>query len=184
MGRPDGALGATIPGDRLRQTGAYPQPPGGKQTTECAVFALDPQGAEAFLGPLRPALETAAAAGGPRAAVDAFFGVVCPGLWRTLSEPLRDKYRANATELFGDLQMPPYQVSQDDLARLSTPCLMISGSESAPVLRGIARIIADSIPGCRFVELMGSDHVTYYERPEEFASAVGDFAGSLGVSAV
>lgn len=171
--------GARIALDVVRR---YPHLVNGAAVSEPPLFALDPDGAAAFIGQVRPLLDQAAAMGGPKAAVDAFFDFVCPGLWRTLTEAQRDNYRANAAELFGDLQMPPYQVSREELGRIRTRSLIIAGSESAPVLRRIARTLADAIPGSQFVELAGSGHVTYYERPKEFAAAVEAFAATLSLS--
>lgn len=56
-------------------------------------------------------------------------------------------YRAKVAELFGDLAMPPYQVTRADLAQIRGPCLVIRGSESDPTLHTIAGILAASIPG-------------------------------------
>ena len=75
------------------------------------------------------------------------------------------------------LQMPPYKVSKEDVGLIRCRCLVIRGSESHPVLRRIAGILAEAIPGCRSLELKGAGHVTYYERPAEFAEAVTAFAG-------
>ena len=119
------------------------------------------------------------AQGGPAAAVDAFFALVCPGFWPSLSEQRRSAYRANATEMFGDLTMPPYEVSQADLARIHVPCLAVSGSQSDPLMRAISATLAQQIPGAREVQLKGSGHVTYAEKPDEFAAAVLDFASQL-----
>lgn len=173
--------GARVVLDVVRR---YPHLLAGAVMSEPPVFGLYPEGAGAVLDELKPLIGQAMETGGPRAAVGAFFEYLCPGLWRTLPEQVRDRYRDNSAELFGDLGMPQYQVSRDDLARIDRPCLVISGSESHPTLQRIARIIAGAIPGCRFVELSGSGHVTYYERPAEFAAAVTSFAeGVTGVNA-
>lgn len=87
----------------------------------------------------------------------------------------RDVYRDNATELLGDLTMPPYQVTREDLAQVHVPCLIMRGSESHPLFRSVAGILAESIPSARLVELEGSGHVTYFKRPDEFAAAVAGF---------
>jgi len=165
--------GARIGLDVVRR---YPQLLAGAVLSEPPALALAPEGAAAFVGALRPILEAAVAKGGPRAAVDAFFDHVCSGLWRRIDDGKRDRYRDNAAELFGDLQMPPYQVTVDDLAAISVPCRIVSGDLSHPVFREIARVLANHIPGAELVELAGSGHVTYAEKPEEFAAAVRDFA--------
>lgn len=75
--------------------------------------------------------------------------------------------------------MPPYALTREDLARIDRPCLVIRGSESDPGLRHIAGVLAESIPRAKLVELAGSGHVTYFERPAEFAAAVGTFVDGL-----
>lgn len=147
--------------------------------SEPPLMALDRVTGDAFVSQIKPALERAMATGGPRAAVDAFFEVVCPGLWRQLSEERRDNpYRANAPELFADLMAPAYQITPDDLRQMRTPSLVISGSESLPHFIHIAAIVAENIPGARLLTLPGSGHVTYAEKPAEFAAAVEAFAMS------
>jgi pimeloyl-ACP methyl ester carboxylesterase len=153
---------------RLVQRAVFSEPP---------LTALDPEGGKAFMQQLRPAIEDAIARGGPRSAVDAFFEIMCPGLWQALPESRRDvPYRANAAALLSDLAMPPYLVTPADLAQIQLPCLVIRGSESAPALRAIAGILAESIPHARLVELQGSGHVTYFEKPAEFAAVIESFA--------
>ena len=125
---------------------------------------------------LQPRIQSAMASGGTRAAVDTFFDYVCPGLWSGLDEQGREPYLANDGELLADLQMPQYGISADDLSRMTTPCVMVSGSESNPVLRRVSLLIADSMPNGRFVEFPGVGHVTYAEAPSEFASVVLSFA--------
>lgn len=169
--------GARVALDVIRR---YPRLVKGAVLSEPPVLALAPDGGKSFVGQIKPAVEAAVARGGPRAAVDAFFEIVCPGLWRALPEERRDvPYRANAAELVGDLGMPPYQISAADLAQLRVPCLMMRGSESDPTLRAIAGILAEGIPGARLVELEGAGHVTYFEKPAEFAAAVSSFAAQV-----
>lgn len=168
--------GARVAVDVLRR---HPQQVLGAVLSEPPLFALDPPGARALVAELGPALDRAVASGGPRAAVDVFFEALCPGLWRDLDEARKDRYRANHVELFGDLQMPLYEISRADLARIDRPCLVVCGSESLALLRNVVAVVASAIPACRVVELAGSGHVTYYERPTEFAAAVADFAGAL-----
>ncbi len=168
--------GARVAFDVVRR---YPLLVRGAVLSEPPLLALDPQGADEFIGALKPRMAQAVAESGPKAGVDAFFEVACPGLWKEIPESTRDHYRANHVELFGDLQMPPYPVSREDLAGIRRPCLVIRGSDSHPALRNVARILADNIPGCQCVELKNCGHVTYYERPAEFAGAVTTFAMGL-----
>lgn len=157
----------------------YPELLRGAALSEPPLFALDPSGAAQIQAELRPRLQQAIAAGGPRAAVDAFFDFICPGLWRAINEERREAYRANAGELMPDLQMPMYQVGRDDLARVRVPCLVVKGDRSHPVLMRIADLLAAGIPGAELVEVRGSGHVTYAEQPAAFADAVRAFAARL-----
>lgn len=141
--------------------------------SEPPIFGLDPeQGGRQIMADLRPPLEAAFHNNDPRAAVDAFFEYMCPGLWRRLDDEGKERYRANHAELLPDLQMPPYAITVQDLGSMKTPCVVVSGSESHPVLRRVARVIAESMPNARLVELAGVGHVTYAEAPEEFAGLV------------
>ncbi|MBI4277867.1 MAG: alpha/beta hydrolase [Armatimonadetes bacterium] len=171
--------GARIGVDVLRR---YPQLVTGAVLSEPPLFALDPEGARAFVAEIKTRLEHAVAAGGSRAAVDAFFDCVCPGLWRTLDEARRERYRANHVELFGDLRMQPYQITPNDLSNTQTPCLVIRGSESHPFLRHVAELLVRALPHARLLELAGAGHVTYAEKPEEFARAVTEFGQRSGAS--
>ena len=168
--------GARVGFDVVRR---YPHLVRGAVLSEPPLTALDPVLARDFLGKVKPAVEAAIARGGPPAAVDAFFGIVCPGLWNVAPEAARDRYRANSREMLGDLQMPEYQVSPSDLTHIRTPCLAVRGSESLPIFRSVIGILADNMPNCQLVELEGSGHVTYFEKPTEFASAVRTFVERL-----
>ena len=162
--------GARIGVDLLRR---YPESFTTAVLSEPPIFGLDPeQGGKQIMADLRPPLEAAFQRRDPRAAVDAFFEYMCPGLWSRLDDEGKEPYRANHAELLPDLQMPPYAITPRDLARVRTPCVVVSGTESHPVLRRVARVIAESMPNARLVELAGVGHVTYAEAPEAFARLV------------
>ena len=151
----------------------------GAVLSEPPLFALDPADAADFLKALKPRVEAAVAEGGPRAAVDAFFDYVCPGLWRQLDQAAREPYRANAVELFGDLQMPAYEITPADLEKFEVPTSIVTGAESHLLFRRVAHVLAEHIPAAELVELAGSGHVTYVERAADFARNVEDFFAQL-----
>jgi pimeloyl-ACP methyl ester carboxylesterase len=166
--------GARIALDLIRR---YPDLVRGAVLSEPPTMALAPDGGKAFMEQVKPAVEGAVARGGPRAAVDAFFEIACPGLWQTLPEERRDvPYRANAVELFGDLSAPQYQITTADLEAMYVPSLIMRGSESHPMFHAITSTLAATMPYAQLLELQGSGHVTYAEKPEEFATAVELFA--------
>lgn len=151
----------------------------GAVLSEPPLFSLDPDAGQAVMRELLPRLEEATATGGPPAAVDAFFALLCPGLWSTIDDVRKDRYRANADIGFTDLRSPSLDVSADDLSAVTIPTLVIAGSDSHPSLRSVAHRLAASLPDVRFVEIEGSGHVTYAERPDDFANAVSVFAAEL-----
>ena len=70
--------------------------------------------------------------------VDAFFSLVCPGLWSTLDDDRKDRYRDNADIGFTDLRSPSLDVTAADLAAVTVPALVIAGDTSHPSLRSVA----------------------------------------------
>lgn len=144
--------------------------------SEPPIFSLDPAAGQAFMTEVAAVVRPAAETGGPPAAVDAFFPLVCPGLWSQLDETAKDRYRANGPMMLAEFASPPYQLALNDITGIALPCLVIAGTESHPALRGIAAALVHALPDARFIELVGSGHVTYAERPDEFARAVAAFA--------
>lgn len=150
----------------------------GAVLSEPPVGALAPGTWAAMTAELRPKVGQAAESGGPRAAVDAFFEYLCPGLWPAIDEKAKDRYRDNDAMLFADLGMPAYQVTPADLASVELPVLCVTGTRSHPALIEPIRVIASAIPDARLLELP-CGHVTYAEQPAEFAQAVAEFAAGL-----
>jgi pimeloyl-ACP methyl ester carboxylesterase len=156
---------------RLLRGAVFGEPP---------LFSLDPEAGRAFVSPLIPHLDEAIATGGFRAGVDAFFSFVCPGLWSSIDDAAKERYRANGEIGFTDLRAPSLVVGPADLATVTVPALVIAGTASHPSFRSIARRLAAALPDARFVELEGSGHVTYAERPDDFAHALSVFAAEVG----
>lgn len=147
--------------------------------SEPPLFSLDPQAGAAVMAELAPAVERAAAEGGPARGVDAFFSLMCPGLWSILDEARKDRYRANADIGFADLRGPAVAIGASELAGVTVAALVVAGTTSHPSLRSVAAQLAAALPDGRLLELEGSGHVTYAERPAEFAVAVAAFAAEL-----
>ncbi|MTD54559.1 alpha/beta fold hydrolase [Amycolatopsis pithecellobii] len=147
--------------------------------SEPPILSLEPEAGQAFMAEIAAAVRPAADAGGPAAAVDAFFPLVCPGLWSQLDETAKDRYRTNGPMMLAEFAGQPYQFGRDDAATIPLPCLVLAGTDSHPALRAIAGTLARALPDTRFVELDGSGHVTYAERPDEFAGVVAAFAAEV-----
>jgi len=157
----------------------HPELLAGAVVSEPPIFSLEQSAGDALMAEIGAVVGPAAASEGPRGAVDAFFALVCPGLWSALDEATKDRYRANAHMMLAEFGGPRYHLSVEDLSAVAVPALVITGAESHPALRSIARILACGLPDARFVELHGSGHVTYAERPDEFARAVVAFSTEL-----
>jgi 3-oxoadipate enol-lactonase len=147
--------------------------------SEPPLFSLDPPAGHVAMAELAPRVEHALATAGSRAAVDAFFSFACPGLWSMIDDTRKDRYRANADIGLTDLRSPSLDVGPAELSAVTTPALVIAGSTSHSTFRSIASQLAAALPDARFVELEGSGHVTYAERPDDFARAVSVFAAEL-----
>ena len=156
----------------------------GAAFSEPPIFSLAPEAGQAFMTEVAAAVRPAAESGGSAAAVDAFFSLACPGLWSSLDETRKDRYRGNAAMMFAEFDGAPYLLSTDDVARITLPCLVIAGTDSHPALRAIAGTLVRALHDARFVELAGSGHVTYAERPDDFAAAVAAFASELSEAAL
>jgi 3-oxoadipate enol-lactonase len=155
-------------GDQLR----------GAVLSEPPLFSLDDQARDAAMAELGPVVGLAAS-GGLRSAVDAFFSLMCPGLWSSIDESRKESYRANAEIGFTDVRSQTLQITPAELAAVRVPSLVIAGDASHPALRSIARRLAAGLPDARFVELADCGHVTYAEQPEAFARVVSTFAAEL-----
>jgi pimeloyl-ACP methyl ester carboxylesterase len=164
--------GARITLDLIRRR---PDVVRGAVLSEPPVGALAPEAFAAMIATVAPQVQTAAQTDGPRAAVDAFFAALCPGLWSEIDETTKDRYRDNAPMLFADLAMPSYAITRDDIAAIAVPTLVLAGTRSHPALRSAAHTLAQWLPDARFLEL-DCGHVTYAERPAEFGRAVAAFA--------
>ena len=141
---------------------------------EPTLLGLDMEGA-GRLGAMKPEMEKAAAAGGPRAAVDAFYGLACAQFWATLDEAGREPFRANFAGMFEDLQMPPYILAEADLSSIQTPALLLVGTDSAPFFRRVAELMCVRMPRAKLLQVSGSGHVVFAEKPDFCAQAIADF---------
>jgi pimeloyl-ACP methyl ester carboxylesterase len=165
--------GARIGVDVVRRHGALVR---GAVLSEPPIFSLLPDRGAGFMADVKPALEAAST---PEAAVDAFFMKVDPAVWEALPEPRKDRFRANHDDLFGDLQMPTYAPSVEDLAQIDVPVRVLRGERSRAEFRVVAEILAAAIPTAELVEVRGASHATYFHAPEAFAEAVRSFTLAL-----
>lgn len=78
-----------------------------------------------------------------------------------------------------DRPRPPAQRHIDRLGEIEAPSLVMVGDEDMPDFRQIARVLRGGIAGSEFVELPNAGHMSMWERPDEFLSAVLPFLRSV-----
>jgi 3-oxoadipate enol-lactonase len=148
--------------------------------SEPPIVSLEPAQGRQFMAEIAAAVRPAAEAGGPRAAVDAFFPLVCGGLWLQLDDSAKDRYRANGPMMLAEFAGQAYQPSVSDIAGITLPCLVIAGTESHPALRAIAAALARALPNTRFTELAGSGHVTSLDHQVTWLAAPASILQAAG----
>jgi 3-oxoadipate enol-lactonase len=124
----------------------------------------------AWFGPPDPWLERAATvrADGIAAVSEGVLGrwftdAIDPGLrarMKTMLEATPPEGYAAATEVVAHLDL------RDDLAKITAPTLVLSGSEDPATPPPVGRKLAEGIPGADFVEVPGAAHLGNVERPD------------------
>lgn len=93
---------------------------------------------------------------------------------RAFVEESSDMGNADALKLF-NANVPDLL---PDLARISTPTLVVAGEDDFICGPDSAREIAGAIPGARLELIPGAGHFTYVEQPEAFRAALLPFLAS------
>ncbi len=156
----------------------------GEVFAEPPIVTLDPDAGRVWLTELAGAVRPAVEADDPVAAVNAFFSTFAPDFWAAIDEPARERYRANGSAFLAELTAPTYDLRPNELAAVDLPALVLTGENSHPALHALAAALADNLPDVRRVELPGAGHVTYGDRPAEFARVVAEFADEAADSAL
>lgn len=170
------SAGAVIAAELLCR---YPGVSRGAVLSEPPLFSIDPAAGISLRSAIAPRIDDAIAQGGPSAAADAFFEYVCGEYWPRLSEEGKTRYRDNAPLLFATLTATASDVNLDELAAIQVPILLVSGSDTLPWAKSVMHVLAENLPMARSVELQGAGHVSYADRPQEFAEEVAAFADGL-----
>ncbi len=88
-----------------------------------------------------------------------------------LSAPVRETFEQYLTSEDGP--------AAARVAQFNVPTLVLVGSEDIVVTPGVAKIVAQLVPGARLEVVADAGHSVYFERPEEFNRLVGDFFASI-----
>jgi pimeloyl-ACP methyl ester carboxylesterase len=67
------------------------------------------------------------------------------------------------------------------LRSIRAPTLVLCADNDHFIPAHLSKIIADAIPGARYLEIPGGGHIPFIEKPEDSARAVIDFVSSLAV---
>ncbi len=173
----------------------FPELLRGTVLAEPGLYSLDPEGGPAFLSGLRSRIQPLLAGPDKRRVMDGLIEYIDPAAWATLAQYRREQYRDNYAALLRELQTarvsaapPPVRtpaatVSSDDLRSVRVPCLVLVGSNSHATFKTIARALAAGIPEAELVEVEGSGHLIYLDKPDAFADAIHRFARQLLLSA-
>jgi pimeloyl-ACP methyl ester carboxylesterase len=62
---------------------------------------------------------------------------------------------------------------------ISTPTLIITGTEDVAVPAANSLILVQKIPGAWLVQIKGAGHVLMYQYPEEFSSILQTFLSTI-----
>ncbi len=103
-----------------------------------------------------------------------------PNIGRQAREALLDSHRRLRTEGYV-AAMRAVTAFTDFLPfeSLAVPTLVLTGSEDRVAPPAHARLMADRIPGARFVEIEGAGHISNLEAPDAFNAALDAFLGDL-----
>jgi pimeloyl-ACP methyl ester carboxylesterase len=105
-------------------------------------------------------------------------------LWRTLfAHPERQPpmptldpaLRAQRRALLARLPHPGPAETEAALGQLNVPTLVVCGTQDALIPAAMGRVYREKMPNCNYVLVYDAGHEIGAERPEAFASLVGDF---------
>lgn len=154
----------------------FPNVVQGAMLNEPPLFSVNPETGQRLMAELAPKIDAALADNGPRAAVDAFYQVVCGSYWSQADDARKKLTLDNAPVLMPTLERDATKITAKDLEAIDVPVLVIGGADSPSIFRDLNATVTAHLSDARFVEIQGSAHVVYAEQPDQFAHAVRGFA--------
>lgn len=107
--------------------------------------------------------------------------VYSPGYLAANADKIEDRKRvllgiepkafADACKILQEADLVPL------LHRLSVPTLVVCGEFDQATPPALTRIVAEKVPGARYVELKGCGHCPPLEQPQQFIEAIKSFVG-------
>ena len=91
-----------------------------------------------------------------------------------LSPARLEQVRANAirAEFLGSGLAP---LTEDDVRRVATPALLVTGRDSPPVFHRLIERLAELLPDARCCEMPGASHIVHEDAAPAFNAAVLSF---------
>jgi pimeloyl-ACP methyl ester carboxylesterase len=141
--------------------------------------SLDPEGEAARLPQLREAFTAAAKhieAGDIDRGLEVFFDAEDgPGSWRAYPELVKQPLRDNARTMIGQVNegRPPF--TRADAEAVTTPTLLILGSETTGILPLVLRVLAKHMPNASTALIPNTAHMMFEQDPAGYCAAVEAF---------
>jgi pimeloyl-ACP methyl ester carboxylesterase len=151
----------------------HPDLAGGGVLIEPPMLWLSAGGSEA-MSELREAVEKGAREAGGPGAVDAYLGDAQAALGRERAGAARVALRGFAADLGA---VASWAAGRRELRGIEQPAILIAGTRSPPVIRDVARAIADLLPRSELVEL-DAGHFAQLEQPAAVAEAIRRIASA------
>jgi pimeloyl-ACP methyl ester carboxylesterase len=131
---------------------------------------------DAVRAPVRAVIAAAMQAGGPAAAVEAFWNYIAgDNAWDRLTPQLRQRLRDTAATLF-NIELGTYELSlpdNDTLTAIQIPVRLLVGEQTLPFFTEIATRLAERL-SCDVATTPGG-HGAYHDHPGELAETIRPF---------
>jgi 3-oxoadipate enol-lactonase len=107
-------------------------------------------------------------------------GIAGPNISPAAREALLDSHRRLHKEGYiAAMRAVTAFTAFPDFAGIAAPTLVITASEDRVAPPAHARLMAETIPGARLVEITGAGHISNLEAPDAFNAALGAFLDGL-----
>lgn len=134
---------------------------------------------EEAMGVVQPIVDEGMAKGGPRGGFEAFLGFAAGDDLKALDPETVDRMLGNAEVFFGLEfgKLESWRPTEDALAKVKIPVQVMAGEETAPFFAETSAWIAQRL-GRKVVTAIGA-HMSYLNRPQEFADTIRPFLRKL-----
>jgi esterase len=136
----------------------YPERVRALALLEAAALGLDPE-ARAFNDAVHRHVE-AALERDPHSVAEAFLRrVLGDGAWESFKPEVRQVFVANGPAIVAEFRGGPLRATEEDLATIGVPTLLVAGEASPPAFRRVTERMAAAIPDARTVLVRGGHFI-------------------------